>query len=199
MGNRAIALRESLHLTQQEFAEKLGLARSSWSEVENGRRALQDRHIKLIKAAFPQVSEAWLRDGSGEMFVKDNISDLLYKWNLEECCRDVLTAFAEFEPEQQQYILRFIQQVVARLSAEYGRIDQKPQKAEQNAPKTDQERGESTDFGENSAHGGSDPDLSDEDQAEIEKRVAAYREALLEQKKTVSQVLQSLDSSRRQA
>ncbi|MBQ8708178.1 MAG: helix-turn-helix transcriptional regulator [Succinivibrionaceae bacterium] len=71
MENTALRLREALRLTQDEFAKALGLSRSAWSEVENGRRKLQDRHIKLILSAFPSVSEEWLRDGKGEMFRKE--------------------------------------------------------------------------------------------------------------------------------
>lgn len=124
MKERIVALRTELGLNQAEFSKKIGLSRSGLASIEVGQNPLRDRHIKLIKAAFPQVSEAWLKDGVGEMFVTDKVTDLLYEWKLEDFCRELLEEVEEFDLEQQQYILRFLQGVVARLSGRPAETEQ---------------------------------------------------------------------------
>ena len=67
MNDRIKKLRKTLDLTQQEFAEKLGIKRNTIAQYEIGRNIPIDAVIKSICREFG-VSEKWLRDGSGEMF-----------------------------------------------------------------------------------------------------------------------------------
>ena len=71
MRERLIELRKALGLTLNEFGARIGMSLTGVSEIEHGRRRVQERHIKLILSAFPSVSEEWLRDGKGEMFRKE--------------------------------------------------------------------------------------------------------------------------------
>ena len=59
-------LRTYLGLTQQEFAERIGIKQSTYSKYEIGRNAPIDSVFTLICREFG-VSEEWLREGSGEM------------------------------------------------------------------------------------------------------------------------------------
>lgn len=59
-------------MTQQEFADKIGISRGNISAYEVGKNSMSDAVISLIcKTNFPQgrVNEEWLRTGEGEMFV----------------------------------------------------------------------------------------------------------------------------------
>ena len=73
MGNRIKELRKALGLTQQEFADRIGVKRGAIANYEIGRNA-SDTAVALICREFG-VSEHWLRTGDGEMFVQISRSD----------------------------------------------------------------------------------------------------------------------------
>lgn len=76
MEERLKELRKSLNLTQQEFADKIGVKRNTIAQYESGRNAPIDAVITLICRTYG-VSEAWLRTGEGEMFVPRDRSDAI--------------------------------------------------------------------------------------------------------------------------
>ena len=61
-------LRKALDLTQQEFADKIGIKRNSFANYETGRNTPIDAIIVSICREF-NVNEDWLRDGIGDMFL----------------------------------------------------------------------------------------------------------------------------------
>ena len=67
MNKRLKELREILKLSQNEFSEKIGLARSTLSLLEKGERVINERIIKLICQTF-NVNEDWLRNGNEPIF-----------------------------------------------------------------------------------------------------------------------------------
>ena len=67
MKDRIKQLRRTFHLTQQEFADRLGIKRGALANYEIGRNEPIDAVISLICREF-RVSEPWLRTGEGEMF-----------------------------------------------------------------------------------------------------------------------------------
>ena len=69
MNERLKKLRKTLDLTQQEFANKIGIARGNIGAYEVGKNAPSDAVISLICKQF-NVDENWLRTGEGEMFIK---------------------------------------------------------------------------------------------------------------------------------
>ncbi|MEI3225626.1 MAG: helix-turn-helix transcriptional regulator [Lachnospiraceae bacterium] len=69
MNERLKKLRKNLDLTQQEFANKIGIARGNIGAYEVGKNAPSDAVISLICKQF-NVDENWLRTGEGEMFIK---------------------------------------------------------------------------------------------------------------------------------
>lgn len=69
MNQRIKQLRSSLGLTQQAFADKLGIKRGAVANYELGRNEPIDAVIALICKTF-DVNEQWLRTGEGEMLVK---------------------------------------------------------------------------------------------------------------------------------
>ena len=76
MRNRIRALRKQLNLTQQEFADRLGIKRGGVANYEVGRNEPVDSVISLICREF-NVNEEWLRNGTGEMFLPaDRNSDI---------------------------------------------------------------------------------------------------------------------------
>lgn len=71
MNERIKQLRKALDLTQQKFAERLGVKRNTVGQWECGINALTDQVITSICREF-NVNEEWLRTGSGEMFLQSN-------------------------------------------------------------------------------------------------------------------------------
>ena len=67
MDERIKLLRKEMGFTQQEFADKLGVARNNIAGYETKKRSPSDAVISLICAKF-DVNEIWLRTGEGEMF-----------------------------------------------------------------------------------------------------------------------------------
>lgn len=67
MKDRIKSLRKSLDITQQEFADRIGLKRNSVASYEIGKNYPMDTVIKSICREF-NVNEEWLRTGEGDMF-----------------------------------------------------------------------------------------------------------------------------------
>lgn len=67
MNDRIKKVRKALDLTQQKFADRLGMKQNTIATYEMGRAAPSDPTIKSICREF-NVSETWLRTGEGEMF-----------------------------------------------------------------------------------------------------------------------------------
>ncbi len=68
MKNRIKEIRKKLDLTQQEFADRLGIKRGGIANYEIGRNEPADLVISLICREF-NVNETWLRTGMGDMFL----------------------------------------------------------------------------------------------------------------------------------
>lgn len=68
MGDRLKQLRKALNLTQQEFADRIGISRGNIGAYEVGKNALSDAVVSLICKEF-SVNEEWLRTGEGDMFL----------------------------------------------------------------------------------------------------------------------------------
>lgn len=75
MNERLKKIRKALDLTQQEFANRIGVKRNTVATYEMGRSSPSDSAVSLICREF-NVNENWLRNGGSDddMFVK--ISDI---------------------------------------------------------------------------------------------------------------------------
>lgn len=60
-------LRKALGITQQKFADAIGVKQNTVAQYEMGRNEPIDSVFNLICKEF-NVNESWLRDGQGEMF-----------------------------------------------------------------------------------------------------------------------------------
>ena len=69
MKDRIKKIRKELDLTQQEFADRIGIARGNIAAYEVGKNAPSDSVISLICREF-SVNENWLRTGEGDMFME---------------------------------------------------------------------------------------------------------------------------------
>ena len=67
MKDRLKKLRKELDLTQQAFANKIGMKQNTIAQYEMGRTTPSDAIVFSICREF-NVNENWLRTGEGEMF-----------------------------------------------------------------------------------------------------------------------------------
>lgn len=68
MNERLKLLRKTLKLSQDAFAERIGMKGSSISLLESGGRNITEQVIKSICREF-NVDYIWLTTGEGEMFI----------------------------------------------------------------------------------------------------------------------------------
>ncbi len=121
INERLKEIRETLKLSQSEFAKKLNLQRNSISLVENGKRNLSDRTIQDICNKF-NVNEEWLRDGIGEMFCQDEksiVNELVVKYNLDDIVKSCLDVLVTLEPEEIKPLLDYIKKVALKYASEH--------------------------------------------------------------------------------
>lgn len=103
MKDRIRKIRKELDLTQQEFANKIGIKRNTVANYESGRNDPVDAVISLICREF-NVNESWLRNGTGEMFIQQTrdeqiasfIGDML-KDEKESFKRRLISALANMD------------------------------------------------------------------------------------------------------
>ena len=116
MNERIKRLRSKLEMTQQEFADRLGIKRGTLANYEIGRNEPIDAVISLMCKEF-HVNKIWLRTGEGgddNMFTKVSEEDR-YSINLgklsrteNQMARNMLNAIAEADPEKLKHIEEFM-------------------------------------------------------------------------------------------
>ena len=162
MGERIKELRLMLHLTQQAFADRLGVKRPTISQYEIGRNDPVDSVVSLICREYG-VSEEWLREGTGEMFVPQAqtvVDELAEKYRLSPPVKILVEKFILLPEDKQEAVIEFICEFAADLQA--GKLSE---------IMPDAPPGEGGD-----AIATGDP--------EIDQKLQAYREALEFEKKT---------------
>lgn len=69
---------EKVNMSQQDFANKLGISPASLSSIFTGRTNPTNNHVQAIHRAFPEINVNWLLFGEGDMLVSGakDMSDL---------------------------------------------------------------------------------------------------------------------------
>lgn len=122
MDERIKQLRTYLGLTQQEFAEKLGMKRNSIANYETGRNEPIDAVVALICKTF-NVNEQWLRTGEGEMLVQLSPSEELAAFTAQlqredSFRRRFIATLSTLEPEDWLVIERFMDRLNEKTAEE---------------------------------------------------------------------------------
>lgn len=79
IGCRIKQIRKHFNLTQSEFAARLKSVQNTITGYETGRRNPSSQVIELICREF-NISEAWLRNGDGEMFIPLTRNEEIFSW-----------------------------------------------------------------------------------------------------------------------
>ena len=125
MNERMKELRKALGLTQQEFADKIGIVRGNIATYETGKSKPGDAVVSLICREF-SVNEDWLRTGTGEMFkaapscALDMLADT---YHLEHSEYILIEKFVNMKPESRRVIMDYIREVAAAVGNEMAPAD----------------------------------------------------------------------------
>ena len=112
-------IRKKLDLTQQKFADRLGVKRNTIAMYEMGKTIPSDQTILSICREF-NVNEEWLRTGKGEIFLpesNDELKALAKKYNLSYGTQILIEKIVRMKESDRQVILNYCMEVSEALSA----------------------------------------------------------------------------------
>lgn len=122
VASRTSELRKAFGLTQQAFADRLGITRGAVANWDLDRSDPSDAVISLICRVF-NVREAWLRDGTGEMLeVKPRAEELgelvrkLLADRPESFRSRLITSLLRFEPDSPEW--QILENIYYSIAAE---------------------------------------------------------------------------------
>ena len=125
IGERIKQLRKELGMTQEKFADRIGLKRNSVALIELGRET-SDQTIFAICREF-RVNEEWLRTGAGEMFIPSPetvVDKLAEDYRLCPEARAMVAQFITLDPEAQLAVFKYMCAVVDEIREQADRDDQ---------------------------------------------------------------------------
>lgn len=120
LGERIKKVRKSLDLTQQEFADRIGSKRNTIATYEMGRTAPSAAVISLVCAKF-NISEDWLRNGTGEMHnpkTSAAMEALARERGLSHSDYILIEKFLNMKPESRLAVAEYMLQVAAALNSD---------------------------------------------------------------------------------
>lgn len=134
MNERMKELRKLLGVTQQEFADRLGVKRVNIATYETGKSMPGDAVVSLICREF-NVSEAWLRTGDGDPFIKKSRNAEIYEYvdriqGVNDAFKSrFASALATLEEEDWNIILSIINDIKNRSMTEKVQAQKAPSSA----------------------------------------------------------------------
>lgn len=119
INDRITLLRKSLHLSQQEFSDRIGASRGVVANIDGKRSSPSQIVITAICREF-NVSYAWLKDGIGDMQAAADEDDAVNRLMLGESdfAKAVLRAMAKLPPEAWNAFEHFIDELKAQKKSD---------------------------------------------------------------------------------
>lgn len=123
MNSRITQLRKTLKLTQEEFANRVGLSRNYIWMIEKGERIPPDRTIADICREFG-VDRVWMETGVGEPFKpvdrSEQIAAILgHAISHNDTARDrLIRAFSQLPDDMFEHAEQILEEIVANLQKE---------------------------------------------------------------------------------
>ena len=118
MRERMKELRKNLNLTQQKLADQLHIKRTNIANYESGLSSPTDSVIALICREF-NVSEEWLRNGTGEMFIPMSLDEEIASFigdiqsDIEENFKKrFISALSKLDEDEWIFIEKFMESVL---------------------------------------------------------------------------------------
>lgn len=115
------AVREHYGLSMRGYGEAIGLTASSVSAIEYGMRTMNEKHIKLICAAFPEISENWLRTGEEPMLLPPQddqalVDQLVRAYHGSPILRAILTTYLQLDEPRRHLVEEILEGFAAAVA-----------------------------------------------------------------------------------
>lgn len=121
MNERIKYIRKKEGLSQQKFADKLGIARGNIAAYEVGKNAPSDAVISLICSKF-NVNKDWLLTGKGDMYdapedeVAAVVSDLLEESNpFYDIIISIMKSYKKLDDKSQSALNALMQELLDNM------------------------------------------------------------------------------------
>lgn len=108
--DRIKELRIALSLTQQEFADRLKVAKQTVSKWETAQRVVPDATLNSIARTF-DASYFWLKEGVGDMFLNlpdSMLDDLGNRYELNDFDKRLLKMYMNLSVDEREAIQGFL-------------------------------------------------------------------------------------------
>lgn len=137
MKERIKQLRKVLGMTQQKFADAIGVKQNTVAQYEIGRNEPIDSVVNLICKEY-NVNPDWLRDGTGEMFIDPvtfSLDEYAQANKLNKTEISIIRSFMELDPATRQAIYNIF---VNAFNENNAAIPDDPQELEKLYPPIDE-------------------------------------------------------------
>lgn len=113
MNERLKIIRKNLNMTLEEFGKKLGVKNNTISSIETGKNALTDQMIKSVCAIY-KVNEDWLRNGTGEMFIKNDslLNSVKQAYDFDDIEINFIKSYSMLNKSEQAVFRKFLKNYV---------------------------------------------------------------------------------------
>lgn len=120
MDERIKTIRKYYGLTQEEFAERLGVSRVVVQSYEYGKRKPSASFVQLVCSKF-SISKDWLLTGTGDMLLELSTQERILEFanqvlsdQPESFRLRLVSALAELGPEDWEYLAELSEKIVKK-------------------------------------------------------------------------------------
>lgn len=117
LAERIKKVRTDLHLTQQEFADRISVSRSFVSRMESGKEKPSNSLLKLIALEF-DVSTDWLENGQGTMEISNLALDYFDRSSSNQIRSGTKEIISKFQAILSDYNMSSIDNSICALIGE---------------------------------------------------------------------------------
>lgn len=126
VNDRVKEIRKAVELTMEKFGERIGVAKSTISNIENGNSNVSERMIKSICREFG-YREEWLRDGTEpkqppkleEEELAEYIENLLSTENpTYTIIKSILSAYCKLDDKSRQLADNLMDKIIVEIKKE---------------------------------------------------------------------------------
>ncbi|MDD2981725.1 MAG: helix-turn-helix transcriptional regulator [Hespellia sp.] len=110
MNDRLKDVRKALKMSQDEFAERIGMKGSSISMLESGKRNMTEQVVKAVCKEY-NVDYLWMTTGEGEMFTdlpETILDELAIEYGLTEEEKELTKEFLSLTKEERAVLMKFL-------------------------------------------------------------------------------------------
>lgn len=116
-GERLKELRKNiLGLTMEAFGDKLGVAKNTISQWENGKNNIPESMLKAVCREF-NVNYFWLIEGDGEPFIalpETTIDELAVEYDLDDFEKSMIVEFLKLKKDEREIIKKYISNLIKK-------------------------------------------------------------------------------------